>query len=187
MNKALVFALIAAATVVSGCATSAREKAKREANPAPCPNVLVLKDAARAVEFVGDEATLENVAYTAEVTNVSLACRYFAADPIDISVEVDLAFGRGPKADSSQKNFTYFVAVTRRNQEVIEKAEYIVPVKFGDKNDVKLVEEKIKQILIPRANEQTSGLNFEVVVGLALTPSQARFNRSGKSLKFPEL
>lgn len=187
MNKALVFALFAAATVVSGCETSDRAKAKREANPAPCPNVLVLKDASRVVEFANDIETLENVAYTAEVTNVSLACRYFAADPIDISLEVDLAFGRGPKADSAEKNFTYFVAVTRRNSEVIEKAEYVIPVKFGSKDSVKLVEEKINQITIPRKGEETSGLNFEVVVGLALTPQQARFNRSGKSLKFPEL
>ena len=82
---------------------------------------------------------------------------------------------------------TYFVAVTRRNSEVIEKAEYIIPVNFGSRDSVKLVEEKIEQILIPRKGEGTSGLNFEVVVGLALTPSQARFNRSGKSLKFPEL
>ena len=101
-------------------------------------------------------------------------------------MEIDLAFGRGPKADAAEKNFTYFVAVTRRNAEVIEKAEYTIPVNFG-KNSVKLVEEEIKQILIPRKGEQTSGLNFEIVVGLALTPSQARFNRSGKSLKFPEL
>jgi len=187
MNKALAFALIAAAVTTVGCAASDKEKAKRESNPAPCPNILVLKDASRAIEFGGEEQTLENVAYTAEVTNVTLACRYYADEPIDASVDIDFAFGRGPQAEVAEKSFTYFVAVTRKNAEVIEKAEYTIPVKFGSKDKVKLVEQQIEQILIPRKSEETSGLNFEIVVGLTLTPSQARFNRSGKSLKFPEL
>ena len=187
MNKALAFALIAAATAAAGCASSERSKAARERNPAPCPNILVLSDASRAVEFAGEDEILENVAYTAEVTNVSLACRYFADEPIDASVEIDLAFGRGPQGLEENKEFTYFVAVTRRNLEVIEKAEYTIPIKFSDKNNVKQVEQKIQKILIPRASEKTAGTNFEIIVGLALTPSQARFNRSGKSLKFPEL
>ncbi|MEL7488715.1 MAG: hypothetical protein AAGJ87_16055, partial [Pseudomonadota bacterium] len=49
----------------------------------------------------GEDQTLENVAYTAEVTNVTLNCRYFADRPIDASVEIDFAFGRGPKATFS--------------------------------------------------------------------------------------
>lgn len=186
MNKALAFALIAAATV-SACETSDRAKAARERNPAPCPNVLVLSDAARAVDFNGDDQNLEEVAYTAEVTNVSLACRYFADEPIDASIEIDFAFGRGPKGEQEQKEFTYFVAVTRRNLEVIEKAEYTIPVKFGGRENVKTVKQKIDEIVIPRASEKTAGTNFEVIVGLSLTPEQARFNRSGASLKFPEL
>ncbi|MEO0879394.1 MAG: hypothetical protein AAFY22_06720 [Pseudomonadota bacterium] len=185
MNKVLVLALIAAATF--GCASSERQKAAREKNPAPCPNILVLNDAARLIEFAGEEQSLENVAYTAEITNVSLGCRYFADKPIDASIEIDLAFGRGPKADAAEKEFTYFVAVTRRNLEVIEKAEFTIPVKFGKKSNIALIEQEIDEILIPRANEQTAGSNFEIIVGLALTPAQARYNRSGKSLKFPNL
>ena len=187
MYKASFFALFAAAAAVSGCTTSDRAKAAREKNPAPCPNVIVLQDAARIIEFADDTQSLENVAYTAEITNVELSCRYFADEPIDASVEIGLAFGRGPQADSLEREFTYFVAVTRRNQEMIEKAEFTVPVKFGREDLVERISEKIDEIIIPRASERTSGSNFEVIIGFALTPDQARFNRSGKSLKFPEL
>ncbi len=187
MNKALALALFAAMLAGSACSSSEKAKAARERNPAPCPNVVVLEDAARAVVFDGDDQALENVAYTAEITNVALACRYFADEPIDASVEIDLAFGRGPKGLGEELDFTYFVAVTRKDLEVIEKAEYVIPVDFGKKGRIERVSQEIDKIIIPRASEKTSGTNFEIVVGLALTPDQARFNRSGKSLKFPEI
>lgn len=186
MNKALAFALFAAAAISSaGCASDAR-KAAREKNPAPCPNVVVLADAARLIEFDGDK-TLENVAYTGEILDVSLSCRYYADKPIEASVKLAMAFGRGPKGKSAKRDYTYFVAVTRKDLEVIEKAEFTTPVEFDDDKNVRTAEEKIEKIVIPRASEQTSGTNFEVVVGFSLTPEQVIFNRSGASLKFPNL
>ncbi|MEX0643901.1 MAG: hypothetical protein WD076_01215 [Parvularculaceae bacterium] len=186
MNKALVLALIAAAGLAAGCAGNAKSKAARLANPAPCPNVTVLTDAARAVEFNG-EPTIENVAYTAEILAVELNCRYFADEPIKASLVIDMAFGRGAKGGDKQRSYGYWVAVTRSDLEVIEKAEFIVPVEFDKDHNVRTAKEKIDEIIIPRKDTEISGTNFEVVVGLVLTPQQAIFNRSGKSLKFPEL
>lgn len=182
MNKALAAALIAA-LFVTGCGST---KEERLANPAPCPNVVVLADAARLVEFQGDER-LEDVAWSAEIENVSLACRYVGDKPIDASVRVSIAFGRGSKADASEHNFAYWLAVTRTDREVIAKQEYLVPVKFDGDSNVERVEHEIEQIIIPRKDENTSGTNFEVVIGLVVTPAQVIYNRSGKSLKFPEL
>ena len=174
---------------VAACSSNSKEtrKAAREANPAPCPNIVVLEDAARLVEFDGGGERLANVAYSAEIVDVSLACRYFAEEPIDISVDIDLAFGLGPASQTTVKEYKYFVAVTRTNLEVIAKREFTVPVDFGDKDRIKRVEEEIDKITIPRAGEQTSGENFEVIVGFVVTPAQAIYNRSGKSLKFPDL
>ena len=186
MKKGLWLAFLVAGwtPLMAGCATE-NTKAARERNPAPCPNIITLAEAARAIDFDGDEA-LENVAWTAEVENVSLACRYFADEPIDASVEIDFAFGRGPKSDATERTYTYFVAVTRTNREVIAKESFTIDVNF--KNDaIKRVKEKINKITIPRATEAVAGGNFEVVVGLAVTPGQAIYNRSGKSLKFPDL
>lgn len=184
MNKALVVALFAAAAL-SAC-SSTKSKEARLKNPAPCPNIIVLQDAARLVEFAGEQ-TIENVAYSAEIETVSLQCRYVGARPIDASVKVSLAFGEGPAAAEKSKTFGYFVAVTRKDVEVIAKEEFFIPVRFDGSRTVRRVEEKVDTIRIPRANENVAGGNFEVIVGLVLTPEQAIYNRSGKSLKFPEL
>ena len=184
MKKLLAGALFAAVIGIAGCASNSR--AARERNPAPCPNTIALADAARVVEFDGDQ-TLENVAYSAEITNVEVVCRYFEDRPIQAEINVDMAFGKGPKGADGEKLFKYFVAVTRTNLEVIEKAEFYVPVKFNEDRTIVVKTEEIDKIVIPRAGEETSGLNFEIIVGFSLTPQQAIFNRSGKSLKFPNI
>ena len=183
MNKALVGALIAALAAASACSNS---REALEKNPAPCPNIVVLSDAARFVQFNGEQ-TLENVAYSGEITNAEIACRYFDDEPIEIEVDLAMAFGKGPKGENGAKAFNYFVAVARRDLEVIAKEEFPAAVEFSDKKRVVVFEDEIDQIIIPRAGENTSGVNFEIIVGFSLTPEQAIFNRSGKSLKFPRL
>lgn len=188
MNKLLASALFAAVAAVSvtGCASSKKAKAAREANPAPCPNILILKEASRFIDFDGDE-TADNIAYTGEMVDVTSTCRYFADEPIEAGVSIDLAFGRGPKGEENEKTFTYFVAVTRKNTEVIAKKEFQIPIKFSDDKPIQVERVDIDKVHIPRAGENISGVNFEIIVGFSVTPQQAIFNRSGKSLKFPNL
>jgi len=185
MNKRLAGALIAAVTATGGCSSYFSPDAKKS-NPAPCPNVLVLEDAARLLEFDGEE-TLENVAYTGEITSVEIGCRYLDDKPIDAEIAVDMAFGKGPKGSDGEKYFKYFVAVTRTDVEVIARQEFVVPITFNEKRIIVVTEEDIDKITIPRRDEEVSGANFEIIVGFVLTPQQAIFNRSGKSLKFPDL
>lgn len=186
MHKGLTTALFAAAAVLSGCAGSAEHRKAKEANPAPCPNIVVLNDAARFIQFEGGEAA-DNVAYSGEVVDVSTTCRYYADKPIEASVSIDLAFGKGPKGAEDSKVFNYFVAITRTNADVIDKKVFPVPVNFDDDQPVEAFRVDVDRIVIPRKGEEISGLNFEIVVGFEVTPQQALYNRSGKSLKFPEL
>jgi hypothetical protein len=182
MNKALAGALIAALAVAS-CASN---REARQKNPAPCPNIVVLADAARFVEFDGEQ-TLENVVYSGEITSAEIACRYVGDKPIEAEVDLTMAFGKGPKGENGDKAFSYFVAVARRDLEVIAKEKFPAPVEFTDSRRVVVFEDDVDKIVIPRAGENTSGVNFEIIVGFNLTPEQAIFNRSGKSLKFPNL
>ena len=184
MNKALAGVLIAA-LAATGCSGLSNKEAK-ETNPAPCPNIVVLNDAARLVEFDGEQ-TLENVAYSAEITSAQIACRYTGDKPIEAEVDLTMAFGKGPKGANGQKVFTYFVAVVRRDLEVIAKQEFPAPANFSDKRQIVVFEDDVDRIVIPRSREGVSGVNFEVIVGFELTPQQAIFNRSGKSLKFPNI
>jgi hypothetical protein len=184
MNKLLALALIAAAA--TACSTSEKRRAAREANPAPCPNIIALSDAARFIEFDGEER-VEDIAYTGEIVDVGSGCRYFADEPIEMEVSIDFALGRGPKATEDEKIFGYFVAVTRTNREVIAKEEYGLPIEWDGDRSVAVERVKIDKITIPRAGQNVSGTNFEVIVGFTVTPEQAVYNRSGKSLKFPNI
>ncbi len=160
-------------------------RAAKERNPAPCPNVLVLQEAGDYIEFAGEQK-IQNVAYTGEITSVETSCRYYDDLPIEAGVKVSFALGKGPAAESNTKNMQYFVAVTRSNRELIAKETFDLPVNFK-RGDIITVSDVVDKITIPRKDAGTSGTNFEIMVGFVLTKEQAIYNRSGKSLKFPDL
>lgn len=183
--RSLLLSAVAAAAV-AGCGTLEDIEASGQTNLGVCPNIFALGDAARMVTFNGD-SVLENVSWTAEITDVRTSCRYVGDRPIEARVEVDFAVGRGPMAQGDVYNLPYFVAVTRTNRAVIAREEYTVPVKVKRGRATAAFTQKINEIVIPRKDSNVSGSNFEIAVGLGLTREQLLYNRSGKSLKFPNL
>ncbi|MEM0927692.1 MAG: hypothetical protein AAGI89_00210 [Pseudomonadota bacterium] len=179
----LAAALLLIAAFLAGCSTTRRSD---EPNPGPCPNVFALEEASRFVEFNGDERSLETVAFSGEIKDVRISCRYFSDVPIRNEIEIDFEIGRGPAAEEAVYDLTYFVAVTRTDRDLIAKEEFTVPVRFRRNERIISVQEEIKRVVIPRRGEEVSGSNFEVAVGFALTRRQTIFNRAGVSLKFPE-
>lgn len=181
------FAVLALASLIllAGCTTE-RGRAAARTNPAPCPNVFVLDDASRFVDFASDDRTIEAVIRSGEIDDVITSCRYFADVPIKASMAVAFSVGRTDTSEAETIPVQYFVAVTRTNRDVIAKEVYEVPVRFKRGEKVVSLVEKIDEIVIPRARAGTSGVNFEIAVGFQLTEAQYRFNRSGVSLKFPE-
>ena len=150
-------------------------------NAGPCPYVKVLYDAGRYVEFEGGRESANTVQYSGEIQGLSSACEYKDAEPIRVSMELLFGLGKGPKATGDRKTYRYWVAVTQRNQGVIAKEYFDLPVKFD--GDRALVTEKVEGIVIPRASLETSGANFEVLVGFDVTPQMAEFNRDGKRFR----
>lgn len=153
-------------------------------NVGPCPLLGALYDSARQVEF--SQPGVEryaNIAYTAEIEGVRGLCRYVDADPITMAIEVDMAFGRGPSADGRTHTYRYWVAVARRGRAPIEKQYFDIEVEFDDDDLVVRRTEEIENIVIPRATPETSGENFEILVGYELTPEQLAFNRAGKRFR----
>ena len=178
--------LVAAAASLSGCSLYESQRAARFTNPAPCPNVFVLEDAARFIDFGDAEPSLDAVAFSGEFDAVETRCRYYEDVPIQAEVDVALSVGRGPAAQEATYDVRYFVAVTRTNRDVIAKQEFSAPVTFKEGQRVVQLQHSIDQIVIPRKGEETSGVNFEIAVGFVLARRQVLYNRSGKSLKFPE-
>jgi hypothetical protein len=152
-------------------------------NAGPCPYVKVLYDAARYIDFKEQREASANVAYSGEIQGISAGCQYKDDEPIRVKMEILFELGKGPQATSDTKNYRYWVAVTKRNDLVITKEYFDLPVKFPAGQDRVYATEEIGEITIPRATATTSGANFEVLVGFDVTPQMAAFNREGKRFR----
>ena len=152
-------------------------------NAGPCPYVKTLYDAARYIEFAEGREASANGGFSGEIQGISAGCAYKDDEPIKVRVEVLFEMGRGPQAQGSSKTYRYWVAVTQRNQAVLAKQYFDVPVNFPDGQDRVYVTDTIDEITIPRASLTTSGANFEVLIGFDVTPQMAAFNRDGKRFR----
>ncbi|WP_068876131.1 MULTISPECIES: Tat pathway signal sequence domain protein [unclassified Phenylobacterium] len=152
-------------------------------NAGPCPFVKSLYDAARYVEFKEGREASANVAWSGEIQGISAGCQYKDDEPIQLRMEVLFEVGKGPQAESRQKTYRYWVAVTDRNRSVLAKETFDLPVTFPEGEDRLYVTENINNITIPRASIATSGSNFEVLIGFEVTPQMAAFNRDGKRFR----
>ncbi len=166
---------------IAGC-SSVKDSLDSRPNEGPCPVAASLYDASRKVQVNGNEV-FSNVGFTGEIVGVSSFCRYIGDDPIEMSVEIDFAFGRGPAAEGISHNYNYFVSVTRRGQAVIEQRTFPLNVTFSKGAERLTATEKIERIVIPRADSSISGSNFEVLVGFELSESELEFNRAGKRFR----
>jgi len=152
-------------------------------NSGPCPYVKVLYDAGRYVEFKDDKVAAASVAYTGEVEGLTSACEYTGVKPIHVMMQLLFGLGRGPQAVGQSKTFRYWIAVTDRNQAVLAKQYFEVKADFPPGKDRMMVTDHIDGLVIPRANSDVSGSNFEVLVGFDVTPEMVDFNRLGKRFR----
>lgn len=185
MRKIAPLALaLVASLALTGCGTRLAQQLDNTPNAGACPVGGSIYDAARYVKFAdGTAGNYGDIAYTGEITDVRLYCRYFKDTPLEAEIEVDFAFGKGPKAAASEHDYPFFVAVTRRNGKVLAKEYFNVRGEFKRGETVGGKTELVNKITIPRADESISGVNFEIIVGFELTPEQLEFNRSGQRFR----
>ena len=153
----------------------------QRANAGPCPYVKILYDAARYVELADNRPAVANVGYTGEIEGVTAGCSYRGDEPITVQMDLLFNLGRGAQATADQRTYRYWVAVTARNEAVLAKEYFDLPVDFDGARTASVTQEKT--IVIPRANAETSGSNFEVLVGFDVTPEMAAFNRDGSRFR----
>lgn len=187
ISKLFFVTALTAIMALGGCKSTAeilQVGQAGEANPGPCPRAFSLYDASRIVEFRGEKQSFANVGFTGEIAKVRSLCRYYGTQPIEGDLELDINFGRGPAASTQDSaTYEYFVAVTRKNIDVINKQTFPIQVTFPAGADRVSVTERVEKIVIPRATEGTSGENFEIIVGFELTPEQRTFNAEGKRFR----
>lgn len=151
-------------------------------NAGPCPPAASLYNASRVVKLDGSGMTFDNITYTGEMVDVRLFCRYADADPVRAEIEIDFAFGKGPRGVDTRHDYTYWVAVTRRSGKVLNKEFFTVTADFSD-GAVTGETEVLQSIRIPRADDTISAANFEIVVGFDLTEEQIQFNKEGRRFR----
>lgn len=150
-------------------------------NAGPCPFVKILYDAARYVELDQGRAAASAVGFTGEIEGVTAGCAYRDDDPITVQTNILFNLGRGPQALDDQRTYRYWIAVTERNQAVLAKEYFDLPVNFDGQRTTSV--EEGQTIVIPRAEATTSGGNFEILIGFDVTPEMAEFNRSGSRFR----
>lgn len=180
----LKFAPAFLALALAGCgSTNVLQRLDYTPNSGPCPVIGSIYDVSRYVKFADGEGKLySDIAFTGEITDVRLYCRYTGEQPLVAEVEIDFAFGKGPMAAGNSADYPYFVAVTRRNGKVLAKEYFTTEAEFG-REPVDSKTELVNRITIPRADESISGVNFEIVVGFDLTEEQLAFNRGGNRFR----
>lgn len=151
-------------------------------NAGPCPYVKILYDAARYVEFDGGREASASVIYSGEIEGVEASCEYRDDDPIKVDIDLLFSVGKGPLAQSPEKTYRYWVAVTERNRNILAKEYFDLPVEF-DGSDRQYVRDEIRELTIPRGGQEVSGANFEILIGFDVTAEMAEFNRAGKRFR----
>jgi hypothetical protein len=152
-------------------------------NAGPCPFAKVLYDASRWVELKDNQERAEMAGFTGEIQGVKARCEYKAGEPIRVAMNVGFTFGKGPQAQGQAKDYRYWVAVTVRNQAILDKQVFDVRAVFPPGQDRVVLNDAIQTITIPRADDKVNGSNFEILVGFDVTPQMADFNRLGKRFR----
>ena len=120
------------------------------ANAGPCPFVKILYDAARYIEFKDGRQASANVVFSGELEGINASCAYKAGEPITVTLLPTFSFGRGPQATTPTRQFQYWVAVTNRDEAVLDKQWMTVSPTFPAGKDRVVATGETTQITIPR-------------------------------------
>ncbi len=149
----------------------------------PCPTFGILGDAERATTFSGTGHDLTDVAYRASLSSASLRCHYTEDKrhpAVKGTLKVNLSVDRGPALSNTEIRIPYFVAITRGQKYVLARNEFSQV--FNLKAGTRVGSEEEVPVSIPLAKNM-KGDNYEVVVGIILTPDQLAYNRAQKAAR----
>ena len=144
----------------------------------PCPTFGILGDAEQMTAFNGTSRDLTAVEYRASLAGASLSC-YYNHDKrrpaVKGALKVNLSVERGPALSSTEIKVPYFVAVLRGTKYVLARDEFSET--FDLKQGARVAAEEEVPVTIPLAKNMR-GDNYQVVVGIILTPAEVDYNRA---------
>lgn len=172
MNRGLKLCALAALSLLAlaGCKSS-REVVKI------CPRVVVLGEAADVTIFAPGGEDEANMSYRGRVNNTFTECD-IDEGVVESDITIMFAALRGPKAPAGEFTVTlpFFVTTTEVDAAVLSRQTGTVTLDFDADSGSAVAEIDIDGITIPIA-EGHKTINYEIVVGLSLTPEQLAYNR----------
>jgi hypothetical protein len=175
---ACVIGAVALAVAISGCSATKRTPA--------CPRVSVLEEGSQMTRFApGPGRDLLDVEFEAGITTIESTCKYKTEGGrrnLIVALATVFSTMRGPADQQREARFAYFVAVLR-NGEVINKQIFEMDVPFpGNRTRVTVRDsDPPVSIDIPNVGE-SAAFDYEIIVGLQLTPEELDYNRQGQTM-----
>lgn len=150
--------------------------------PPPCPDVSVLSDASRITKFVdGPGRDLIDVLYEGEVADAAGSCTYdldkdTKEGQLGVEMTVVMALSRGPADRDGKAPLSYFVAITGKDQKILNKQHFTADVAFPPNTGKLLWKDEPIYLSIPLKAGET-GRDFQIYVGYDLDQEELQFNR----------
>lgn len=143
----------------------------------PCPNAIILGDAHKITKFApGNGQDPTDVMWTAEIIGVNAQCEY-VENGIVLNTPFVVRVERGPALNRNQVSVPMFIALTRTNKELIDKARFDLTVTFVGGSSVADHYDTIPGSFL-EPGKGKDGSYYETLIGFQLTPSQLQYNRS---------
>ena len=144
-----------------------------------CPRIEVVGDLSRLVKFQdGPGRDLSDIVFMARFDDVKSGCKYDKTG-VTIDLTVSILGERGRAGTSvAKRDLSYFVAVTDRSQNIIERPLFTSQFEFSDKKLASINDEfQLRIALAPT----TSASDHTIIVGFQLTPEEIDFNERNRT------
>ena len=169
-NTGTVVAMVMAGTLAA-CASAPDPNAAQG-----CPRVAVVADAALAEQFrPGPGRDLTDLASRAQIVDISGGCAY-DSQGVTVSVSVPIVVERGPAMTGSEADYSYFVAVTDPDWNVIAKRSFPVRFRFDSGSGFAAAREQLEQVIPLETQRQAN--EYQILIGFDLDREQLGRNLS---------
>ena len=157
--------------VLSGCGLFGSSPPPRR-----CPPVLILDETNQLTKFRdGSGRDITDIEFETRIVDFTGNCRD-DDDNVDVQIKVAFTVERGPANATRNAKFNYFVAIPKFFPRPEGKRTFDVTVDFeGNRTRTSHTEDLRMNIPIP---PNVSTKDYEIYIGMQLTPEQLRFNKS---------
>ncbi|MDE1896961.1 MAG: hypothetical protein KGH91_07800, partial [Rhodospirillales bacterium] len=136
-----------------------------------CPKVAVLQQAQTVTLFLPGRSDVASQISTAQLSSVSGDCVYqkkHKAGLLEVRFTSNFLADNGPANNSQPITLPWFVAITKGNQ-IIEKQDYQITLKFDGNMSVAAASSKPVKIELPAVPDSAG---IQILTGFEMTPDQ---------------